>query len=72
METKKNGKKIVPPKTHSTKEMYDFYKQHFPKRKSEPYWMFKEVLARFNRKAADAVIFGKVFNFGNRLGHLLI
>ena len=34
--------------------------------------MFKEVLARFNKKAADAVIFGQAFNFGSRIGHLLI
>ncbi len=53
---KKNGKKIVPPRTHSTKEMYEFYKKRFPKKRSEPYWMFKEVIARFNKKAADAVI----------------
>lgn len=69
---RRNGKKIVPPRTHSTKEMYSFYKTRFPKKKHEPYWMFKEVIARFNKKAADAVIFGQVFNFGSRIGHLLI
>jgi len=65
------GKIIKPPRAHSTKEMYAHYKIKFPKAK-EPYWMFKEVLSRFNRKAADAIIFGQVLNFGSNLGNLLI
>lgn len=68
---KTNGKKIVPPKSHSTKEMYEYYKTKNPKAR-EPYWMFKEVIARFNKKAADSVIFGQVLNFGNKIGYLLI
>jgi len=64
-------KKIQPPKSHSTKEMYKHYKQTHPTAK-EPYWMFKEVVSRFNRKAADAVIYGQVLNFGNTIGNLLI
>jgi hypothetical protein len=60
-----------PPKSHSTKDVYKYYKKKHPKAK-EPYWLFKEVIARFNKKAADAVIMGQVFNFGSRLGHLLI
>lgn len=72
MEAKtKQGKKIVTPKAHSTREMYNYYKLKNPQSK-EPYWMYKEVIARFNKKAADAVIFGQVLNFGNRIGNLLI
>ena len=67
----KVGKKIITPKAHSTKEMYSYYKLKYPKAK-EPYWMYKEVIARFNRKAADSIIFGQVLNFGNRIGNLLI
>lgn len=66
-----NGKKILPPRSHSTSEMYAYYKLKNPKAK-EPYWMFKEVIGRFNKKCADAVIFGQVFNFQSRLGYLLI
>ena len=51
--------------------MYAHYKAKYPKSK-EPYWMYKEVISRFNRKAADAVIFGQVLNFGSNLGNLLI
>lgn len=71
MEQTKTGKIIKPPRSHSTKEMYDHYTSKFPKSR-EPYWMFKEVIARYNKKAADAVIFGNVLNFGNKIGNLLI
>lgn len=71
MEEHKTGKLIRPPRAHSTKEMYAHYKAKFPKSR-EPYWMFKEVISRFNKKAADAVIFGQVLNFGNKIGNLLI
>lgn len=64
-------KRTVTPKSRSTKDMYAYYKKRNPDAKV-PYWMYKEVLARFNKKAADAVIFGKSFNFGSRIGHLLI
>lgn len=67
----KNGKLIRPPRAHSTKEMYAHYKAKNPKSK-EPYWMYKEVISRFNKKSADAVIFGQVLNFGNKIGNLLI
>lgn len=67
----KTNKRIQTPKTHSTAEMYEFFKQKFPKDKT-PYWMFKEVLARYNKKAAEAVIYGQVFRFGQHLGNLLI
>lgn len=62
---------IRPPKTHSTREMYNHYTTKFPKSK-EPYWMFKEVIARYNKRAADAVIFGQALSFGNKIGNLLI
>lgn len=68
---KPRGKKIVPPRARSAKDMYTFYRQKYPEAE-EPYWMFREVISRFNKKSADAVIFGQVLNFGNRLGHLLI
>lgn len=64
-------KNTVTPKAQSTKQMYAYYKRKYPEAK-EPYWMYKEVVARFNKKAADAVIFGKVLNFGHRIGNLLI
>lgn len=67
----KKRKKTVKPKSYSTKDMYKFYKQKYPE-STEPYWMYKEVLARFNKKAADAIIFGKALNFGSRIGNLLI
>lgn len=67
----KKKKKIVQPKCHSTKEMYKFYKRKHPEY-IVPYWMYKEVISRFNKKAADAVIFGQTLNFGNRIGNLLI
>lgn len=64
-------KNTVPPRSRSTKEMYAFYKQKYPDAK-EPYWMYKEVIARFNKKASDQIIFGKALNFGHRIGNLLI
>jgi hypothetical protein len=67
----KKVKKTVKPKCHTSKDMYRFYKTKYPEAK-EPYWLYKEVIARFNKKASDAVIFGQVLNFGNRIGNLLI
>lgn len=67
-ETKRN---IVKPVTRSTADMYKYFKTKNPKSRI-PYWMFKEVIARFNKKSSDAVIFGQVLNLGNRLGHILI
>lgn len=73
IEAKKNGKKIVTPKARSTKDMYIYYKMKQPKGvKVVPYWMFKEVIGRFNKKCANSVIFGQVLNFQSRLGYLLI
>jgi hypothetical protein len=51
--------------------MYKFYKSKYPEAK-EPYWLYKETISRFNKKAADSIIFGSVLNFGNRIGNLLI
>jgi hypothetical protein len=62
---------IVAPRNLSTKDMYGYYTQKNPTSKI-PYWMFKEVIARFNKRAADAIIFGQVLNIGNRLGYILI
>ena len=67
----KTGKKILVPRAHSPKEMYSFYKMKNAGTK-EPYWMYKEVISRFNKKASDAVIYGQVLNFGHRIGNLLI
>lgn len=63
--------KIRKPKTHSCAEMYKYYKQKHPDTHI-PYWMFKEVISRFNKKASDAIIFGSLLNLGNRLGYILI
>lgn len=65
------NKLIRPPRSHSTKDVYKYYKKKY-NQAEEPYWLFKEVIARFNKKCADAVIWGQVFNFGSRLGHLVI
>jgi hypothetical protein len=65
------AQKIVKPVTRSTADMYVFYKQKYPTSKI-PYWMYKEVIARFNKKVSHAVIFGQVLNLGSKLGHLLI
>lgn len=67
----KIGKRIAKPKTHSTKGMYSYYRKRYPTSKI-PYWMFKEVIARFNKKASDSIIFGSVLNLGSRLGLVLI
>jgi len=66
-----NGKKIVKPKTHSVKGMYAYFKEKNPTT-DIPYWMYNEVLSRYNKKAADAVIFGEVLNLGNTIGRILI
>lgn len=67
----KRGKRILKPRTHSTKEMYRYYKIRYPKSRI-PYWMFKEVIAHYNKKASDAIIFGGVLNLGARLGDVII
>lgn len=64
-------KKILKPRTHTTKQMYDFFKIKNPDT-TIPYWMYKEVVSRFNKKASDAIIFGQTLNLGHRLGTILI
>ena len=71
MEEVQKKQNIVGPRNLSTKDMYGYYIQKNPTSKI-PYWMFKEVIARFNKRAADAIIFGQVLNIGNRLGYILI
>lgn len=66
----KNGKRIQKPRTHTTSDMYKFYKKKVAH--PVPEWMYKEVLSRHNKRVADAVIFGQVFNFGHHIGNLLI
>jgi hypothetical protein len=66
-----NGKKIIKPKTHSVKGMYAYFKDKNPTT-DIPYWMYNEILSRYNKKAADAVIFGEVLNLGNTVGRILI
>lgn len=63
--------KIIPPRTYSAAEMYNFYQKIEPKSKV-PYWMFKEVIARFNKKASDAIIMGGMLNLGSNLGFIRI
>lgn len=63
--------KIAKPKVHSAKAMYTFYKETHPDSEI-PYWMFKEIIGRFNRKASDAIIFGSLMNIGSHLGYILI
>lgn len=67
----KTTKKIVKPKTHSAEGMYKFYKKNNPDSEIT-YWMFKEVISRFNKKASNAIIFGSALNIGSRLGLILI
>lgn len=63
--------RIVKPRTFSAREMYKFYCKHNPD-KPVPYWMYKEVLTRVNKKASNEIIFGSVFNLGANLGYVLI
>jgi len=71
MEEQRTGKRIQTPKTHTTIDMYKFYKKKYPE-SNIPEWMYKEVIFRNNKKAADSVIFGGVYNFGSHIGNLLI
>lgn len=63
--------KIKRPRIFSAKDMYSYFNQQNPTLKV-PYWMYKEVLSRFNRKASDAIIFGSFLNLGANLGYILI
>lgn len=63
--------RISKPKTYSAADMYKAYKKQHPD-SEVTYWMYKEVLARFNKKASDAVIFGSLLNLGSHLGYILI
>lgn len=63
--------KIQKPKIHSAKDMYRFYCTENPDN-TIPYWMYKEVLTRYNKKVSDAIIFGSFLNLGANLGYLLI
>lgn len=63
--------RIVTPRRHSTKDSFKLYQSLNPKTKL-PYWMYKEVIARVLKKAADAVIFGAMFNLQNNLGYVRI
>lgn len=62
--------KIVKPRMHTVRDMYKWYKKNTEK--PMVYWMFREVLLRHNRKVADAIIFGDVYNVGNYVGRILI
>jgi len=70
-QVKQRKKNIVAPRTHSAKEMYELYRAKRPTSEI-PYWMFKEVISRFNKKASDTIIFGQILNLGNRLGDIFI
>ncbi len=63
--------RIITPTIHSTKQVFNFYKELYPDSKIK-YWLFKEVIARIAKKASDAVIMGGVFNLGNNLGYIKI
>lgn len=62
---------IVKPKSFTATDIYEFYKQNNPKSRV-PYWMFKEVLTRFNKKVSDTIIMGGIFNLNNNLGYIRI
>jgi len=70
----KQNVKIVEPKTHSTREMYKYYvrKYESSKKRKTPYWMYKEITARFNKKVSDAIVFGGTLKLGHGLGYMLI
>lgn len=63
--------KIVKPRAYVAKDMYELYKKDYPGSEIT-YWMFKEVLSRFNKKSSDAVIFGSLLHLGPKLGYLMI
>lgn len=71
MESEVRKRNIRKPVTYSARDMYNAYKRKNPTSEI-PYWMYKEIIGRFNKKVSDAVIFGQVLNLGNRLGHVLI
>lgn len=70
-EQEKQERKIIKPKTHSVRSMYGYFKEKYPDT-DVPYWMYNEVLSRYNKKSADAVIFGEVLTLGNTIGRILI
>lgn len=63
--------KIVEPRTHSTKDSYKLFCFLHPDKKI-PYWMYKEVISRVNKKASMSIISGGMFNLLNNLGYVRI
>jgi hypothetical protein len=63
--------RIVKPRIHSTKDSYKYFCFTHPEEKI-PYWMYKEVISRINKKASNAIIFGDMLNLQNNLGYLRI
>lgn len=70
-QTTERKQNIIEPRTHTVKDMYKWFKKKNPDTEIV-YWMFREILLRHNKKAADAIIFGDVFNLGNHVGRILI
>jgi hypothetical protein len=63
--------KIVTPRTHSTKDSYKLFSFMHPDAKI-PYWMYKEVISRVNKKASMSIIAGGMFNLLSNLGYIRI
>jgi hypothetical protein len=69
--------RIIEPRALSIKESYKFFLSKLPsgpvfKKSQIPYWMYKEVISRINKKASDAIILGDTFNLQNNLGYIRI
>lgn len=67
-------KKIVKPKNFSTIDVWKFYKKRKKKagEKVIPYWLFKTVIERYNKKISEAIIQGATVNLENHLGYIKI
>ena len=66
--------KIVKPKNYSTIDVWKFYKKRkkAAKEKVIPYWLFKTVIERYNKKISSSIIQGETVNLENHLGYIKI
>jgi|TARA_R100001510_G_scaffold51875_1_gene52087 hypothetical protein len=55
----------------STKDAYKWYKKNNPDT-TVTYSLYKHIISQFNKKVADAMLDGEVFNMGYKLGTMRI
>ena len=63
--------KIVKPKNYSTNDIHKQFKKDNPTL-NYPYWLFKEIIARCNKKISDRIINGDILKIGFDLGEIRI